>query len=596
MSTIGLGAVVGVPVVAAAGAAVAAIAVVGAAVAVGGVGVVVAQQAGRAVLACGREMKAMAEQNRAMQRSLQQAALRYEEKLRQQERERESLRSAELQQRLEEQREAVLRRQQRMARMRQAQSSPSETTIDWDAIAKTRAEILAGERPPATAERHRISGWEERLKRVRMMTDGLHQGLEYFVSGPGQGLFVLAGLREVLQDAEEQLRKLEDNAVGVLLERTTVPASDLESLLVTLEYIDDRLQEMRAQVPQKRSQRQAAMSALELANQALEQAVLKPETANYLTGVEMLQGMLNEASAKVEEAKFERARSTAEAVLNHLEHIEATVTQQRQKNLYVLMQTYRSKVDPLQQLPELAGRVTRWQQDFERVEQIAASDIERAWTLAAKPSTGLCAVGDELQQEALRILLQHQTSALGALSEEALREMGYAIARRTDEDGIQYIEGRIGKQHMYVTFSESGQMLVKADGFGDASCQPEMQRFLQLMQNKGVQGAWQEKFILTEALQRLLRLLQEAGLNVKVEPTDDGVTVLASGAPDASARINYDGREIVSSAMLDRLWQREIQQDHSYADIIRELDDEWQTRQDDMIRQRDAILLKEMAG
>lgn len=595
MSTIGLGAVVGVPVVAAAGAAVAAIAVVGAAVAVGGVGVVVAQQAGRAVLACGREMKAMAEQNRAMQRSLQQAALRYEEKLRQQERERESLRSAELQQRLEEQREAVLRRQQRMARMRQAQSSPSEAMIDWDAITKARAEILAGERPPATAERYRISGWEQRLKRVRVMTDGLHQGLEYFVSGPGQGLFVLAGLREVLQDAEEQLRKLEDNAVGVLLGRTTVPASDIESLLVTLEYIDDRLQEMRTQAPQKHSQRQAAMAALERANQALERALLKPETANYLVGVEMLQGMLDEASAKFEETKFERARSTAEAVLNHLEHIEATVAQQRQNNLQVLMKTYRSKVDPLLQLPELAERAARWQQDFERIAQIAVSDIERAWTLAAKPAIGLFSVADELQREALSVLLEHQSNALGQLSEQALQEMGYEIARQTAGDGTRFIEGRLGKQRMYITFSESGEMVVKADGFGDASCQPEMQRFLQIMQEKGVQGAWQEKFILTDALQRLLRLLQEAGLNVKVEPTDDGVTVLAFGAPDASARINYDGREFVSAAMLDRLWQGQIQQDNSYADIIRDMDDEWQARQEELYRQHDAMLLREVA-
>lgn len=595
MSTIGLGAVVGVPVVAAAGAAVAAIAVVGAAVAVGGVGVVVAQQAGRAVLACGREMKAMAEQNRAMQRSLQEAALRYEEKLSQQERERERLRSAELQQRLEDQRETVLRRQERMDRMRQAQSLPPEIMIDWDAIAKARAEILAGERPPATAERHRISGWEQRLKRVRLMTDGLHQGLEYFVSGPGQGLFVLAGLREVLQDAEEQLRKLEDNTVDVLLGRTTVPASDLESLLVTLEYIDDRLQEMRAQELQKHSQRQAAMSVLERANQVLEQAVLKPETANYLTGVEMLQGMLDEASAKLEEAKFERARSTAEAVLNHLEHIEATVTQQRQKNLYVLMQTYRSKVDPLQQLPELAGRVARWQQDFDRIAQIAVSDIERAWTLVTKPAIGLFSVADELQREALSVLLENQSNALGQLSQQALQEMGYEIARQTAEDGTRFIEGRLGKQRMYITFTESGEMVVKADGFGDASCQPEMQQFLQIMQDKGIQGAWQEKFILTDALQRMLRLLQEAGLNVKIEPTDDGVTVLASGALDMSARINYDGQESVSAAMLDQLWQREIQQGSSYADIIREMDDERQARREELNRQRDAVLLKEKA-
>lgn len=596
MSTIGLGAVVGVPVVAAAGAAVAAIAVVGAAVAVGGVGVVVAQQTGRAVLACGREMKAMAEQNRAMQRSLQQAALRYEEKLREQERERERLRSAELQQQLEEQREAVLRRQHRMERMRQAQSSPSEIMVDWDAIAKARVEILAGERPPAVMERHLVSGWEQRLKRVRAMTDGLRLGLEYFVSGPGQGLFVVRGLNEALQNVEQQLRKLEDNAVGVLLGRTTVSASDLESLLVALEYIDGRLQEMRAQEPQKHSQRQAAMSELEQANQALEQAVLKPETASYLTGVEMLQGMLDEASAKIEEAKFERARSTAEAVLNHLEHIEATVAQQRQKNLQVLMQTYRSKVDPLQQLPELAERVARWQQDFERVAQIAVSDIERAWTLVTKPAIGLFSVANELQREALGTLLEHQSSALGQLSQQALQEMGYEIALQSAEDRTRFIEGRLGKQRMYITFSESGEMVVKADGFGDASCQPEMQRFLQIMQDKGVQGAWQEKFILTDALQRMLRLLQEAGLNVKIEPTDDGVTVLASGAPGASAKLNYDGREVVSAAMLDQLWQRQIQEDRAYSDITREMDDAWEARQNELIRQRDAVLLREMAG
>jgi alpha-D-ribose 1-methylphosphonate 5-triphosphate synthase subunit PhnG len=63
-----------------------------------------------------------------------------------------------------------------------------------------------------------------------------------------------------------------------------------------------------------------------------------------------------------------------------------------------------------------------------------------------------------------------------------------------------------------------------------------------------------------------------------------------------SARINYDGREFVPAAMLDRLWQREMQQDNTYADIIRQMDDEWQARQDELYRQRDAMLLREMAG
>lgn len=589
MSTMGSGVVVAVPAVVIIGVPVVA---VGAAVAIGGIGVVVAQQAGKAVLACGREMKAMAEQNRAMQRSLQQAALRYEEKLRQQEREHSSLHSQELQKELQKQRSEVQQREQRMNRLRQRPKSVE--MINWDAIEKARAEVLASAPPPAITEHHRISGWEQRLKRVRIMADGLHRGLEYFTSGAGQNLFVLAGLKEMLHDAEQRLRELESNAVDVVLQRATVPASDLETLLATLEYVDGRLQEMRVQIPQKRSQRQATLTMLEQANQALNQTLLRSDATDYVAGLKMLQDMLNEASAKIEEAKFERAFSTAEAVLKHLEHVETMIVQQRQKNLYVLMHTCRMKTDPLEQLPELAERVASWQRDYDSIVQIAASDIERAWTLTTQSVTGLLVVAAELQQAALNILLQHQSSTLAGLTKATLQEMGYEIIHRPEEDDLQFIQGSRGRQRMYVTLSQAGDMRIKADGFGDASCQPEMQKFLQLLQEKGVQGAWQEKFVLTEALQRLLRLLQEAGLNVKVEPTDDGVTVVASGALGATAEINYDGKKIISRALLEQLWRGHIQENKSYDTINQELDDAWESWQTNLIGQRDAAALVQM--
>lgn len=595
MSTIGLGAVVAVPAVAVGGAAIAAIAVVGTAVAVGGVGVVVAQQAGKAVLACGKEMKLMAEQNRAMQHSLQQAAQRYEQQLQQQERERRALSQAELRRWLQDQRETTRRRQQRLAKMRQMQTAPVEAMIDWDAIAKTRDEILAAEGPSGIVTLHRMSGWENRLERMGAMMNGLRQRLDYFVSGPGSGLFVLAGLSDIMQEAETQLRALEADSAKVMLGSATVPAGAVESLLVTLEFLDARLHEMRTQIPHRRSERLAAIEVLDRANQALERAMDAPDAADYLVGVEMVQGMLTEAQAKLDEAKFERARSMAEAILRHLEHIEQTVAQQRQKNLQVLLQTYQSSVKPLQELPELADRVAAWEEESSRIDILAQQDVVRAWSQATKPEIGLFANANELQQEALSLLLKQQSNTLGALSQESLRELGYQIVRTTEDGGSPFIEGHLGKQHMYVTLSESGEMLVKADGFGDASCQPEMKRFLQLLQDKGVQGAWQEKFILTDASQRLLRILQEAGLNARIEPTDNGVTVVASGALTATGQIDFDGREVISEELMSKLWQNQVQSGMSYAEIIQEMDDEWVRHQNELNRRFQETIVQEVA-
>lgn len=589
MSDITSGTVVGVSAAIGMGA----VAVVSAAVAVAGVGVVVAQQTGRAVLACGRELKDMAEQNRAMQRSLQQAALRYEEKMRRQEQERERMQRAELQRRLAEQREAVQRGQQRLLRMRQAQQVPPTPSFDWDKLAKLRAEILAGEPPSENTQRHQISDWEQRLKSLREMTSGLKQGIEYFVSGPGQGLFVVAGLVDVLKAVEDKLRSFEQSAVEVMLGQKTIPARELENLLVRLEYVDDRLREMRAQVPQKRSQRQTAIEALEKANQGLQKALQNPEAANYVTGAEMLSEMLDQATEHIEAARFEQARATAEAVLHHLQHIEATVSKQRRKNLTVLMEIYRSKVVPLQQIPELASRVDLWRQEFNRIAVIAEKDAEQAWQLVTQPEGGLFAVAEALQQEALALLLQHQAIALSQLSCSTLQEMGYNVVRDTADGGVRFIEAHSGNRRIYVSFSENGDMVVKTDGFGDASCRDAMQEFLKRLQAKGVQGVWQEKFLLTDALQRLVRLLQEAGFDVKVEPTDDGVTVLAHGVANANAKIDYDGRGTISQEMLDQIWRIGMYQQKTYPDINREMEDQWRAAYEDHRRHLEAMRLRE---
>lgn len=592
MSTLGFGAILGVPLVAAGAAAVV---TAGVAVAVAGAGVVVAQKTGQTVIACGREMKLMAQENRAMQQALRKAAQKYDERLRHQELERATMQQAETQQRLQEQRAALQRQEQRLAKMQRAAAAP-EIAFDWESIARARAQVLAAEPPTDAAQNHRVSGWWERVRRLRAMTDGLRAALNHFTSGPGKGLFVTVGLDQALQGVEAQLQEYEDVVDALMRGDATLPAAALENLLATLEFVDGRLQEMRVQTPHRIQQRKAAVDATEKAGAALVQVVARPDVTDYLATIEMLRGMLDEAAEEMTQANFERARSTSEAVLRHLEQMETVLVEQRRANLSVLLAIYRSKVEPLQRLPELTSRVAGWQSEHSRLDRLIEQDIEAAWQQAGRAQTGLFARADVLQQDALDLLLQRQSQMLNDITTESLREMSYQIAQVKDEEGSYFIEARKGQRRMYVTLSEDGQMVVKADGFGDASCKPELQHFLQLLQDKGLHGAWQEKFVLTDSVQRLVRLLHEAGLNVKVEPTDGGVTVLAANLPGAEAHVNYDGSERLSSEMMDRLWQGQIQRGKSYADLTSEMDDEWVRRQEDYRRQEYAARVQVATG
>ena len=97
--------------------------------------------------------------------------------------------------------------------------------------------------------------------------------------------------------------------------------------------------------------------------------------------------------------------------------------------------------------------------------------------------------------------------------------------------------------------------------------------------------------------------MQEAGLNVKIEPGENGATVLASGTVQAAATVSYDGAASFSPA-LNQIYQQWIEQVRSSESMTQRapdeaserlvhLDEEWARRQQLAQEQHEAFALRE---
>lgn len=583
MSQLAVGNVLALPVAAAgtvvvAGAAVAAAAAL-AAVAVAGAGVVVVREGGRAVIGCGRELTAMADENLKMQRALNMSAARYEAQLRQQQVEQVAQQTEAIKAKLVAIREAQAKREARLARIQaRLNTTVVEPTVDWDAIEHLRADLLAASRPPATPQRERLSGWCKKVERAQDLTTQLAAVLASYRSGANQGLYQTAFLEELLHQVQEKLEALDDQADAVMDGEELESVESLDQVMVELSYLDHRLEEMRVQLPQRRSQRQEALATIERARVALDRAFAKVQNGAQVAGLNVATQALDDALHAIEQYEFTAARAAAEAVLKHVEKLEGAVALQRTRNLNVLLERLKSQVEPLRNLTVLESDVEAWLFEMAHCERLIERDLDAAWAEINRERDGLAAQAEQLHAKAVAELVQQGSESLAALAEETLHDMGYTAGEKESFAGGVQLIAREGARRIFVTLSHSGQMALKLEGFGDDSCQVALDDFLARLKAKGVSGAWQKQFTLSEALQRLVSTLQQAGLNVEIEPSHNGATVLASGK---TASINYDG-ELLMSEELQELCRSAT---YSLEDPVAQ----WEDKQRDHARHLDAM-------
>ena len=97
-----------------------------------------------------------------------------------------------------------------------------------------------------------------------------------------------------------------------------------------------------------------------------------------------------------------------------------------------------------------------------------------------------------------------------------------------------------GKE-FYLTIDDLDEMAFKVEGHGNESCKTALREFMDRLRSKGVGASYQSEFSLGLATQQLVHLLQSKGFDVRIEPAEDGVTILAEGQPALTGKINFDG-------------------------------------------------------
>jgi hypothetical protein len=580
-----------------AGAALAATAI--AAVAVAGAGVIVVREGARAVMACGQELQAMAQENLRMQRALQNAARRYDAQIREQASAQDAARNLTLRSQLAEQH----RQHQQVCTALNAQLQAVQTVpeIDQAAVQALCDQLFAAE-PPALAPRFdRLSGWANKVHQAIILAEQLGQKLQGFTVGPHQGLFKTDFLQELHQESLQQLRSLETQADFVDAQNPP-DVSACQNALAALSYLDRRMKEMELIAPERRQQRLLALAAIERAQQALGQRLDSAPADNELIGMQVVMQTINDAARALEKLEFSTAQGIAESAQQHLQALADVAMRQRQRNLELFLQRLHQQVEPLRAIDELRAPVAAWLERYEQIARNASQQIEATWQQLTG-SGGLVETAERLQQQALQALLRQGAQSLSELSQHILEEMGYQVETQQEANGSQMLIGRQGQRRFYVTLSETGSMSLRAEGFGNASCKPTLERFLSRIKEQGAIGVWQQQFSLSEAVQRLTGILQEAGLNVKIEPGENGATVLASGTVQAAATVSYDGAASFSPA-LNQIYQQWIEQVRSSESMtqrapdeaserLEHLDEEWARRQQLAQEQHEAFALRE---
>ena len=78
------------------------------------------------------------------------------------------------------------------------------------------------------------------------------------------------------------------------------------------------------------------------------------------------------------------------------------------------------------------------------------------------------------------------------------------------------------------------------------------------MEAQGVRGLWHREFHPSAATETMLDVLHEQGYTVKVEPTDDGVTLVAvRGREMVRSSVDMDGQPHGPASLTDAFWKKQ---------------------------------------
>jgi len=521
------------------------------AVGVAGAGVVVVREGGRVVVACGSELRAIAGEQLAMQQALRMAARAYENRL--------------LGERLDEQREAASESAARFARARSLRERleheraalQAATAHDESAAAERlrslREQVLAAAPPLGVRTPDDrgglLSGWPARLRQARALAEQIGGGLERYRTGARSGLFRVERLFVTLGQAQAQLAALHESAIEVALGAQLPDTAQLDRALDDLHYLDRRLLELATKTPHQLALRRTALDALSRAAAAYERAAAAPEAADHAAPLALATATLDDAAWAFDACAFQRAAQLAAAAEAQLAALATAVGEQRQRNLTLFLDVLEQRVSALSELPQLASEARSWLERCAACKAAAAADPANAWPIAE----ALADSAEALQRRGLELLVAAAATNMADLTRETLGEMGYpAELDELAEGRKQLIATRDGRK-IAVLVGASGETSMRFEGFGDESCQAVQRELIARLRAKGVVGAWKERFTLASAVQQTVSLLNRHGLNVRVEPSEGGVTVVASGKLDASATISYDGAVHADSA-----WQEAV--------------------------------------
>jgi hypothetical protein len=397
----------------------------------------------------------------------------------------------------------------------------------------------------------------------------------------------------------QQLRGLEAEA-DLVSAQNPPDVATYHQVLASFSYLDRRMKEMELLVPDRLQQRQHAWTTIEQTRQLFDRMFTATMTQHELAGLQIAAQTIDDALTTMDALEFSKAQGIAEAAQQHLQTLTDVTAQQRQHNLNLFLNRLHQQVAPLRSLDALQKQVDLWLDHYQQVVALPLQQVEAAWKLL-EGDDGLVSRAEQLQQHALQILLGQSGQSLATLSQSTLEAMGYQVEALPAEDGTQLLLGRQGQRRFYVTLSDMGSMSLRAEGFGNASCKPEMEDFLRRMKEHGTVGVWQQQFSLTESVQRLSHMLQEAGLNVKIESSENGATVLASGTV-GTARVSYDGTTSFSPEM-NQLYQEWIEQVRGLNSTtvkqdealsrLDTLDEEWARQQQWAHQQQQSMLIRE---
>lgn len=532
---------------------------VAAAIAVAGAGVLVARETARAIIACGSELKAMADENLALQRQLRVAAANYEREQLQAAQAQRQRNAAELRAQMERQREQQRERSRRLESPKERATPVTDIAIDWTDLDRMRSQVIPDSRPLQDAF-EMASGWPRKVRRLRAWTNQLRQYTNRFESDANARLFDVSGLIEMSRKLDSRIADMESQAIDVALGNTPPSVSIFEEVVAAASYLERRLKEMEALAPERRKLRQKAIQALWQAQELLHNVLDSPDAETYLGDVEHISRILDDAERALSKAEFTSAISGAEVVLRHLQAVRETGQHLRQRNLVLLLDDWRKRIEPLVQFSELKPKVEEWLRNDTAVRTLLKSDVASAWHEVDR-ADGLLDAAEGLLQQAINLLLHTTAELLAQNAGECLNEMGYRVDTRVG-DGVRMLIARKGDgKELYLTIDDLGQMAFKVEGHGDESCQIALREFMDRLKAKGVGAAYQSEFSLGLATQQLVHLLQSKGFDVRIEPTEEGVTVLAEGQPALTGKVNFDGvvRSSLTPEMLD-MWRQQVEE------------------------------------